>query len=772
MLRYFQPHFCVVALILSTAPSFSGAETPLTIIATGETHAMLFPCDCPVNPGGGLAKRAYIVKSMQKAGPMLLLDAGGFSGGGIYDTYTEGRSDDSLRTLSAIRAMAAMRYDAGAIGDDDLCYGAQWLMREAKKAGLRLVSANCMNAHNTFVGAPYILVKKGKWTFAITGLTTQEAFSSLADSVVITPPFQALRALWPEMMKKADYRIVLSHLGEELSRMVLDSFPGCNVVVNGHRKNMTDAAFTAGGRLFMQFGFAGKSLSKAMVQPGAKGWSILKTDWVPVTPETPDDPAMVALLRSMEDDTVRRSQVKAARESVLDLYIMSQCPYGLKALKAFTEAWGALPECEWHVWFIGSAEADSDVTSLHGNQEVHDEMLWLAVQDLYPQRWFSFLKERASVPDLPTDSVLKRLKLDIGRLKDWADSKGPSGLVLHYNRSTRLGIHASPTLLLNNASFDAEITKPRLIKVLCGRMDRPSAQCDSVPECSSNSDCRKKGMVGVCSGEKEKAHCEYKEAVRFTFTVLMPDSLITHPESEVIGTTKELFEGALIETLSVRSEAGKRLLAQSRPKALPLYLFDARAADADNYSKIETGLEPKNNRLAFKEGYVKKAYFYQRPIVAGLCDLYLDPVFPGIKEALAIALKKRSGLRVRIVPLLTMTPDIDSLSIDNRLGREEAQRWLLLSEKYPPKAYRGYLESFLKRKDSSYWFLALQNLGINVDAFVRNIKEDNGRLRGLWKTTTELGISGPVEMVINNREVVRVKNPEELAGLLKRLEKE
>ena len=228
----------------------------------------------------------------------------------------------------------------------------------------------------------------------------------------------------------------------------------------------------------------------------------------------------------------------------------------------------------------------------------------------------------------------------------------------------------------------------------------------------------------------------------------------------------------MIETLSVRSEAGKRLLAHYMPKALPLYLFDTLASGADNYSKIETGLERKNNRLAFKEGYVKKAYFYQRPIVAGSCDLYLDPVFPGIKEALVIALEKRSGPRVRIFPLLATTPDIDSLSIDERLAREEAQRWLLLSEKYPPKAYRGYLESFLKRKDSSYWFLALQNLGINVDAFVRNIKEDNGRLRGLWKTTTELGISGPVEMVINNREVVRVKNPEELAGLLKRLEKE
>ena len=58
---------------------------------------------------------------------MLLLDAGGFAGGGIYDNATGGRSADSQRTLSTVRAMGMMKYDATAIGDDDLQYGGTWL---------------------------------------------------------------------------------------------------------------------------------------------------------------------------------------------------------------------------------------------------------------------------------------------------------------------------------------------------------------------------------------------------------------------------------------------------------------------------------------------------------------------------------------------------------------------------------------------------------------------------------------------------------------------
>jgi len=752
-------------VVMTALNSAANNEHPLYIAASGETHAMLMPCDCPVNPGGGLAKRAHIVKSWRDTAALLLLDAGGFAGGGMYDSYTEGRFGDSVRTLLTIQAMAAMGYDAVAIGDDDLQYGAKWLAEAAKKAGLPLVSANCVYANGGFVGAPYVLVKKGKWTFAITGLTTQEKFAPIGDSVRCLPPFPALRKLWTEMGRKADYRIVLSHVGEEQSRMVQDSFPGCNVIVNGHRKNMIEAVAVENGKIFMQFGFAGKNISWALVKPVAKAMTVIASGWAPVTPEVPDDSAVLGVIRSR---ATAGTSAPAPNKAVLDLYIMSHCPYGLKALKEFIDVLMALPTVEWHVWFIGSQEPDSSLSSLHGVKEIDDEKIWLAVQSLYPGLWLQFLNDRASSHPAIIDSAIKKLGMDLTRIQAWVNKNGTRELLVHYNRSVRLDIHASPTLLMNNASVDIEITKLRLAKAVCGQMSPREVYCDSVPECVDNADCGKKGMVGTCMGDKKKARCVYKDAVHFTFTVLMPDSLISHPEREVIATTSGLFEGAVIETISVASAAGKNLLSQFAPKALPFYVFDKKVSEADNYEKVETGLEPKNGRLVFKEGYVKKAYFLKRQAAPG-CEIYIDPLFSGVKEALAIALKKRLGPAIKILPLLTVTPDLDSLSNEERLNREEAQRWLLLAQKYPEASYRGYLEAFLKRKDSSYWFLTLKDLRINVDAFVKDIGVDNGRLRSLWKTQTEMGIGGPVELVIGNREVVRIKSRKDLEELLEKM---
>jgi hypothetical protein len=750
------------------------SDETLSVVASAETHAMLFPCDCPIEPGGGLAKRAHAIDSLSGgASAALIVDAGGFSGGGLYDSYTEGRALDSIRTIKTILAMKAMNYDAAAIGDDDLQYGGAWLKETASKAGLPLVSANCLFHDSALIGVPYITVRKGRYRYAITGLTTEDRLYSFSDSVIVLPPLQALKRIWPDMVKKADFQVVLSHLGEELSRTVADSFPKCDIIVNGHRKISPRSTFYQGKTLIMQFGFAGKNLSYAFFAPEKHALPLRESGWLPIPPEISNDSAVAALIRMPQLGASVGALPPPVRETVLDLYIMSDCPYGLKALKELTDALPAFPRVEWRVRFIGTLAADGSLSSLHGSDEVKDEMLWLAVQAVYPEKWFPFLRGRASAAEgTPTDAIANAMGLDRAKLQAWAAAKGKQELAVHYNRSVRIGVQASPTLLLNNAPLDIEITKQRLGKVLCAEAPGSSAYCDSVPECFDEGDCRKKGKVGTCVQGKGKPRCEYKDAVRFSLTVLMPDSLVSRPEREIIATTRELFEGAAVETVSARSEAGRKLLAAFEPKALPYYLFDDKVAEAENYFKLEPGVERKNGKFVFREGYVKKAYFIKRPLTPGSCDIYIDPMFPGAKDALALALtlQKKQGLRMRIMPLLSISAEMDSISAEDRLTREEAQRWLLLSERYPDK-YGAYLESFVKRNDTSYWFLSLTNLKIDVDDFVKRVKADGSRTLALWKTMMELGLAGPVEIVINNREIVRVKSQKDLAELFDRIGK-
>src|SRR5258706_91803 len=61
------------------------AKPLLTILYTGEAHAALLPCDCPLQPLGGVARRATLIQRYRARGPVVLVDAGGWSAGGIYD---------------------------------------------------------------------------------------------------------------------------------------------------------------------------------------------------------------------------------------------------------------------------------------------------------------------------------------------------------------------------------------------------------------------------------------------------------------------------------------------------------------------------------------------------------------------------------------------------------------------------------------------------------------------------------------------------------------
>jgi hypothetical protein len=755
--------FC---LLLLFSLSFSAVEKRLVLVASGETHAMLEACDCPDDPGGGFAKRASLITALRDSSNVLLVDAGGFGGGGVYDSYTKGRQGDSLRTLAVIRAMGYIKYDAVCIGDDDLQYGGRWLAKQALYSGVPLVSANCFTPDGRLLAAPYVIVKKGKYSIGITAVTTQERVLATDDSIIVKPPIPAIRALWKDLRGKSDFQVILAHLGETESRMLLDTFPECGLVVNGHRKNSTEEFITTQGQVMLQFGFQGKALSYAEIVEDSRGASIGRTGWFDVGQNVPDDPVVSKLVALPETGKALKTK------TVFDLYIMSQCQFGCAALKEFSDFLLMFPAVEWHVWFIGTAHIDSTLSSLHGPSEITDELLWLSVQAVYPEKWQEFLRKRASTGQEQTEAVLRSMGLNLSKMKDWITKKGHSELTLHYTRSMRMGINASPTLLINNAAFTQEITKNRLARLVCGTVGDKTAYCDSLPECLSDSDCKKIGKTGKCAEKKgARAKCEYHDALRFTLTVVFPDSALYHPEYDVIAGITGDFPGIVVDSVRASSERGKKLVSDYAPAFLPFFIFDKAVMNAPNYSSIESGLYSVNDRLLFKPGMVKPSYFYKRKVLPKSCALYVDPVFPGAKDAIkAMQLASRNNGNIRIMPLVYAASDSAGSPAEEALRQEEALRWLVIMEKYPGK-YVDYLKLFVERKSMSYWFTDCGKLKINVDEFVKQVEASASRLSAYRREIEELGMKEPVEVLINNREVVSVKNQKELGEIVERLKK-
>ena len=498
-----------IILLLCSFSLCPAADTvSVTVVASGETHAMLYPCDCPGDPGGGLAERATVLKKLGGRDSVLLLDAGGFAGGGIYDAYTGGRPLDSQRTVSAIRAMAAMKYDAAAIGDDDLQFGGAWLMRTADSARLPLMSANVFFKNRRPLAPAYRIVVKQGIRFGITALTTQERLFPGDDSCMVAPPIPSLRKIWKDLLKASDMQVIVSHLGEESLKTLADSFPDADIIVNGHRKASQYRAKMLGGSLVMQFGYEGKKISFAALKipKGGRTFDVEKSDWIGIAPPVAPDSAVAALLRASQDAEVR---------PVYDLYIMSQCDYGRAALGEMVSFAAAFPSVEWNVWFVGSLRGDT-LVSLHGMSEARDEMAWLAVHTLRQDKWPAFLAAR-SRPGAKTTAVIAHLGIDTLAVAKWVREKGQRALADHYRRSMRLNVTASPTLFVNNTRYEKSIDGRRLAKAQCGRMKKKVPLCDSLPACFDDGDCRKKGMVG---GIRSMPSCTPKRLQRLPAAML------------------------------------------------------------------------------------------------------------------------------------------------------------------------------------------------------------------------------------------------------------
>jgi 5'-nucleotidase len=117
--------------------SASAADTVITILHTNDTHSQIDPLPAnDANAGkGGVARRATLVKRIRKENPnTLLVDAGDVLQGTPYFNFYKGEVE--------YKAMSAIGYDVGTLGNHEFDNGVDALAAALKFANFDVVSAN------------------------------------------------------------------------------------------------------------------------------------------------------------------------------------------------------------------------------------------------------------------------------------------------------------------------------------------------------------------------------------------------------------------------------------------------------------------------------------------------------------------------------------------------------------------------------------------------------------------------------------------------------
>ncbi|MCC6850012.1 MAG: DsbA family protein [Deltaproteobacteria bacterium] len=168
---------------------------------------------------------------------------------------------------------------------------------------------------------------------------------------------------------------------------------------------------------------------------------------------------------------------RQAKPRTLDLFVMSQCPYGAQAMVAANEVVQHFgKDITLNVHFIGQMEGDT-LTSMHGQAEVDEDLREICAAAKYPKnhQFAKYLACRSKDYRNPTwQPCAKEAGMDEKVIQKCFDGEGKELLKKSFAFAESLKIGASPTFLSNNRREFNAVDPASLQKQFCA--DNPDVK--------------------------------------------------------------------------------------------------------------------------------------------------------------------------------------------------------------------------------------------------------------------------------------------------------
>ena len=263
-----------------------------TILYTGQTHAMLYPCSCPIQSDGGVSRRATLVKELKKKHPgALLLDCGAFTSGALMDEYTQNTQLDMRRSDVNFQAMELMQYDAVGISPDEFNFGKEYFLKHARKNSPAFLSANLESDQVV----AYIIKESGGIKIGIIGLTNLAA-SQKSEGLKIAAP-KAIGQLVSRLKNEGvEVVVVLSTLGEMEDLKLISKVKGIDVLFMGYNPLKEELTAKMDSTFIIRPSWQGRKLGKLTLEVKNGKLINCKVDEIRLSDKIADDPAVSAIL--------------------------------------------------------------------------------------------------------------------------------------------------------------------------------------------------------------------------------------------------------------------------------------------------------------------------------------------------------------------------------------------------------------------------------------------------------------------------------------------
>ena len=271
--------------IVRFIPVFIFLLTVISLVVSAMSFTILYTNDIHNRLGSLASLSALIERERVNDAPVLLFDSGDTWQDFRVPLYAVWGADEMVAWMNRVN------YDAMAIGNHDLYYGADKLAELSSKADFPVLCSNMV----PFAGeqapyAPYTIIDAAGMRVLVVGVITAE-YLSYPDYpwLEYVDPAQAIKCILDEMRGKYDFVIVLGHLPVAQAVLIARSVPDIDVFLTGHSHEVTPQPVKQGKTLIVQAGAFGQYLGrlKLEIDPESREVasaqnSLLKTKKTPV----------------------------------------------------------------------------------------------------------------------------------------------------------------------------------------------------------------------------------------------------------------------------------------------------------------------------------------------------------------------------------------------------------------------------------------------------------------------------------------------------------
>jgi 2',3'-cyclic-nucleotide 2'-phosphodiesterase (5'-nucleotidase family) len=242
----------------------------LTVVFSSDLLGKVRSCGCVIEDMGGLGRWAtFTGRIRESVDNLVVVDAGDAFGPELSFTQKEAEL--------AFDAMNVVGLDAFTPGETEFVFGLPFLLEVASRAKFAIVAANIVDpvTGKGIFGEPYVIkTLKGGLRVAITGVLDDAIrFPAYIDASKfrVLPAIETVKKLVPEIETKADFLIVLSHMGMERSLELARQVGDFDLVVVGHGKPVVKQLEKQGKSIMLATGGSGQYMGRIDLSLSAAG---------------------------------------------------------------------------------------------------------------------------------------------------------------------------------------------------------------------------------------------------------------------------------------------------------------------------------------------------------------------------------------------------------------------------------------------------------------------------------------------------------------------